>query len=211
MQTRARSGVVDRPDRLEPLGPERAAAWISRAFHPFAVPLPVLVYVLHETGSPWPAALGWTLLCVGIVIVPSLALLVHERRKRADGDWFVTVREERRSLYALGSASLFVLLALLVAAGAPRLLVAALVGAASANAIAMILNRRIKVSVHAGACAGSAVLLGSVAPFGGLALSLATLAVGWARIRLGHHTLVEVLLGAAITPVCVGAAIAAIG
>ena len=188
------------------MSPERGrsfAVWISRAFHPFLVPLPVLAFSLHAAGTAWAASLGWTLLCVAVVVLPSLALLAIERLRRGDGDWFVTVREQRRGLYALGAACLLLLMGILVLSGAPRLLVASLAGAIAANAIGALLNRVTKVSVHTGAMAGSAVLLGHVAPSGGAALSALTLLVAWARLRLGHHTLQEVALGGIVAPSCV--------
>lgn len=188
---------------MSPEGRRSLAVWISRAFHPFLVPLPVLALSLHVGGSPWPAALGWTLLCVAVVVLPSLALLALERRRRGDGDWFVTVREQRRGLYALGAVCLVLLMAILLVAGAPRLLLASLAGAIAANAIGAALNRVVKVSVHVGASAGSAVLLGHVAPPGGAVLALATLVVAWARLHLGHHTAGEVALGGLVAPVCV--------
>jgi membrane-associated phospholipid phosphatase len=179
------------------------AIWVSRLFHPFVVPLPVLVVALVLSGCSWRAALGWTLLCVGVVIVPSVLLLVLERRRRGDGDWFVTVREQRRSLYALGGLCLLVLLGILLLAGAPRLLLASLAAGVVANAIGALLNRVTKVSVHAGAIAGSAVLLAYALPAAGALLGLAALLVAWARVRLEHHTPSQVLLGAGITASCV--------
>lgn len=179
------------------------AVWISRLYHPFVVPLPVLVVALHLAGSSWHASLGWTLLCVAIVLLPTTTLLAIERHRRGDGDWFVTVREQRRSLYALGGVCLLVLLGVLLALGAPRLLLASLAGAIVANGIGAVLNRVTKVSVHAGAAAGSAVLLAWVAPAAGAVLGLATLAVAWARVRLAHHTPLQVALGAGITASCV--------
>lgn len=191
-----------------PRGPSFAAAvWISRLFHPFAVPIPVLLAALRLSGDSWHAAISWTLVCVVVGIAPSLLLLVVERRRRGDGDWFVTVREQRRSLYLLGGGCLALLLAILLVAGGPRLLLAGLVGAIASNAIGAGLNRVTKVSVHAGASAGSAVFLAHQAPVAGAALGLATVAVAWARVHLAHHTPAQVLAGAGVAAGCVGLAL----
>jgi hypothetical protein len=187
------------------------AVWISRVFHPFLVPVPTLVAALRLLGAGWREALGWTALCVAVAIVPPTTLLVRQRLRRGDGDWYVTVREERRALYALGGACLVVLLVLLRATGAPALLVACLVAAIVANAIGALLNRVTKVSVHAGSAAGCATLLGWLAPAAAPLLAAGVALVGWARLRLGHHTPAQVMLGAGITAACIGAALAWVG
>jgi hypothetical protein len=184
------------------------AVWVSRLFHPFVVPVPTLLVALRLLGLGWREAAGWTALCVAVAIVPPTALLVAQRVRRGDGDWYVTVREERRALYALGGACLVALLVLLRAAGAPALLVACLVASIAANAIGAALNRLTKVSVHAGSAAGCATLLGWLAPAAAPALAAAVALVGWARLRLGHHTPAQVALGAGVTAACIGAALA---
>lgn len=158
---------------------------------------------LRLSGSPWRATLGWTALCVGVVILPSLALLAVERWQRGDGDWFVTVREQRRGLYALGGACLLTLLGLLLFLDAPRILLAGLAGGIAANTLGALLNRVSKVSVHTGAVAGSAVLLAHVAPVPGALLGACTLLVAFARVRLGHHTPAQVATGAGVSAACV--------
>lgn len=184
------------------------AVWVSRVFHPFVVPVPTLLVALHLLGVGWREALGWTALCIGVAIVPPTLLLVAQRLRRGDGDWYVTVREERRGLYAIGGACLVVLLVLLRTQGAPSLLVACLVAAIVANAIGAALNRITKVSVHAGSAAGCATLLGWLVPALAPLLAAAVALVGWARLRLGHHTPAQVALGAGITAACVGLALA---
>lgn len=184
------------------------AVWVSRVFHPFVVPVPTLLVALRLLGVGWREAFAWTALCIAVAIVPPTVLLVAQRVRRGDGDWYVTVREERRSLYALGGACLVALLALLWAGGAPRVLVACLVAAIVANAIGAGLNRVTKVSVHAGSAAGCATLLAWLAPALAPLLAATVALVGWARLRLGHHTLEQVALGAGITAACIGLALA---
>ncbi len=197
------------PPPSGPPGP--LAVWVSRVFHPFVVPLPVLVAALRLSGSSWHAALGWTLVCVGGVILPSVALLVRERRRSGDGDWFVTAREQRRGLYGLGIACLLALLPIAHLLGAPRLLVASLVSALVATVLGAVLNRVTKPSVHVGASAGSAVLLSHAAPLAGAALGLAALGVAWSRIRLAHHTPLQVALGGGIGAGCAALALRLLG
>lgn len=183
------------------------AVWTSRLLHPFLVPVPTLLAALRLLGAGWREALAWTALCVGVAIVPPALLLVAQRLRRGDGDWYVTVREERRSLYALGGVCLVALLALLRWLAAPTLLVTCLVAAIAAHAIGAALNRVTKVSVHAGAAAGCATLLAGLAPAATPALAAGVALVGWARLRLGHHTAPQVALGAGVTAACIGLAL----
>jgi membrane-associated phospholipid phosphatase len=135
------------------------------------------------------------------------ALLVIQRLRAGDRDWYVTVREERRHLYTLGGACLLVLFAVLWWSGAPALLRACLVGGIVANAIGATLNRVTKPSVHAGSAAGCAVLLGHLAPAATPVLLALVAAVSWARLRLAHHTPGQIALGAGITALCVEASL----
>lgn len=184
----------------------RVALWVSRLCHPFVVPVPTLVAALRLQGIGWRETLGWTALSVAVVIVSPTLLLIAQRRH--DGDWYVTVREHRRSLYALGAGCLVALLLLLRLGGAPSLMLVCLLAAIAANAIGMSLNRVTKVSVHAGAAAGCSTLLGWLVPAATGPLAAFVGLVGWARVRLGHHTLAQVVLGASITASCVGVALA---
>jgi len=52
------------------------AVWVSRLFHPFVVPVPMLVVALLLLGVGWREAFAWTALCVGVAIVPPTVLLV---------------------------------------------------------------------------------------------------------------------------------------
>lgn len=178
------------------------AVWTSRLFHPFVVPIPTLVAALRLGGASSADTAWWTSLCVAIGVAPVTVWLVADRVRRGDGDWYVTVREQRHGLYALGGACLVALLGVLVATGAPRILTASLVGAVAATTIGALLNRRTKPSVHAGAAAGCAVLLAHVAPSATVAGAAALALVAWARLRLAHHTPAQIALGAIVSGGC---------
>ena len=184
------------------------ATWVSRLSHPFLVPVPALVAALRLDGVAWTTALAWTALCVAVGIVPPTLLLLAQRLRRGDGDWYVTVREQRVGLYALGIACLAALLAIARVAGAPRLLVPALLAALVAAAIGALVNRRTKISVHVGAATGCAVLLAHGAPRAAAPLAALVVLVAWSRLRLGQHTPSQVLLGAAIAAACITTSLA---
>jgi putative transposase len=172
------------------------------------VPIPTLIAALRLDGVPWSAALLWSAVCIGVGIVPPTLLLVVQRRRRGDRDWYVTVREQRFGLYGLGLACLAALIAVARFGGAPRLLLPCLVAALAATAIGAALNRVTKVSVHVGTATGCAMLLAHLAPTATLPLTAAVALVAWARLKLSHHTPVQVLLGAAVAVSCMAASLA---
>lgn len=185
-----------------------AAEWISRVFHPFLIPVPALVLTLVLDGESLAMTLGWAAICVGIAILPPAALLVVQRRRRGDRDWYVTVREERSGLYGLGIVCIATLLAVAWLGRAPALLLPSLGAALAAAASGAALNRHTKVSVHVGVATGCAILLGHVAPGAWPTLAAGVAAVAWSRLRLGHHTPSQVVLGGVVSAVCLGAALA---
>jgi membrane-associated phospholipid phosphatase len=189
----------------------RLAAFVSRISHPFLVPVPTLVAALRLDGVGWGAAIGWSLVCITVGIVPPTLLLIVQRRRHGDRDWYVTVREQRFGLYALGLSCLAALIALARFGDAPRLLLPCLVAALAATAIGAALNRATKVSVHVGAATGCALLLAHLAPHAALPLVAAVALVAWSRLRLAHHTPSQVLLGGAVAATCMIASLAAFG
>jgi membrane-associated phospholipid phosphatase len=185
-----------------------AARWISRLSHPFLVPIPTLLAALRLSGEPWGRSFAWAAFCIGIGILPPTILLVAQRRCRDDRDWYVTVREQRFGLYGVGLACIAVLLATAIHWRAPRLLVPALLAALVATAVGALLNRVTKVSVHTGVATGCAVLLAHVEPRLAFAAAAAVALVAWSRLRLGHHTPLQVALGAAVAAASLTATLA---
>lgn len=183
------------------------ANWISRLSHPFLVPIPTLLAALRLDGEPWSRALAWAGICIAIGILPPTLLLIAQRRRHGDRDWYVTVREQRFGLYGLGLCCIAALLALATFGGAPRLLVPALVAALVATGTGALLNRLTKVSVHVGVATGCAVLLAHVAPRLAFAALAAVALVAWSRLRLGHHTPAQVALGSVISAAALVAAL----
>jgi hypothetical protein len=173
------------------------------------VPIPTLVAALRLDGVSWSAALQWSAICIAVGILPPTLLLIVQRRRRGDRDWYVTVREQRFGLYGLGLVCLAALLALARFGGAPRLLLPCLVAALAATAIGAVLNRVTKVSIHVGAATGCAMLIAHLAPSVTLPLTAAVALVAWARLKLSHHTPMQVLLGAVVAASCMAASLAA--
>jgi membrane-associated phospholipid phosphatase len=118
-------------------------------------------------------------------------------------DASVSVREQRTSIYAVGGTCLVILLAVLIIGKAPVVIIACLVSAVLATALGYGINRYTKLSLHSAAMAGCTAVLLWTAPLIGVVMAIFAPLVGWARIRLKHHTPVQILIGWMVSMICV--------
>ncbi|WP_327085317.1 hypothetical protein OIE66_23490 [Nonomuraea sp. NBC_01738] len=159
------------------------------------------------TGAAW--GLFASVLCGG---VPAAVIAAGVRSGRLDSHHIVD-RARRTGPLLSAVAAVVLALVLLIALGAPTLLVATVTAMLAALAVTVPITLRWKISFHAAVCAGTAVVLAHVLPpaptalFGGLVLAL----VCWARVRLAHHTLGQVLAGAMVGMLTTWGTLAAFG
>lgn len=188
------------PGIVEPSSQDRLARIVSNVFHPFLVSVVTLVLVIYLDGATLWEAIKWTALGFAIVIVPlSLYLSVNVRRGQYS-DWSISIREQRQSIYILAGVCFVILVLTFIWAGAPAIALACLYAALATVVIAAMINRMVtKISLHSVAITGCAAALFWVSPPLGLFLALGALAVGWSRMRLKHHTVVQVLLAWVVT------------
>lgn len=184
------SGVVEASSQ------DRLARLVSNVFHPFLVSVVTLVLVIYLDGATLWEAIKWTAVGFGIVIVPLTLFLIVNVRRGHYSDWSISIREQRHSIYILAGICFVILVLTFIRAGAPAISLACLYAALTTVVIAAVINRTVtKISLHSVAMAGCAAALFWVSPPLGLFLALGALAVGWARMRLKHHTVAQVLLG----------------
>ncbi|MEN4011371.1 MAG: hypothetical protein ROW48_05015 [Bellilinea sp.] len=182
---------------------DRMAEIISYIFHPLVIVIPTLVIAMVSLGSTLGQAIFWTVLSVAIVNLPMALLLFWGVRSGKYSDASVSIREQRTSIYAVGGACLVILLAVLIIGNAPVVIIACLVSAVIATALGYWINRYTKLSLHSAAMAGCTAVLLWTAPLIGVAMAIFTPPVGWARIRLKHHTPVQILIGWTVSMICV--------
>ncbi len=183
---------------------DRFAKAVSLVFHPFVVVIPTIVIAMLTQGNTFWHFILWTLLAIGVVILPACVLIFWGVRSGRYSDSSVSIREQHSSIYALGGTLLVLLLVIIVSGKAPLILIACIVSAVLATLIGSLINQRFtKLSLHSAGMAGCAtVLLLTASALGVLTVVFAPL-VGWARIRLKHHTPVQILLGWVISSICV--------
>ena len=182
---------------------DRMAEIISYVLHPLLIVIPTLVIAMVRLGSTVWEAIFWTFLSIVIVNLPMALLLFWGVRSGKYSDASVSIREQRTSIYAVGGTCLVILLAVLIIGKAPVVISACLVSAVLATALGYWINRYTKLSLHSAAMAGCTAVLLWTAPLIGLVMAIFAPLVGWARIRLKHHTPVQILIGWMVSMICV--------
>lgn len=177
----------------EPL-PERGAYCLARAvsvvLHPFAV---FALLTLRTVQLLAPQATPHALIGVAAAIVVTWLFVIQRRRSGRWGTVDASHRSERPLLYA-------VLLGVLAicwwwmreraAALAPGI-----AAVAAMLVVAALCNRWIKLSLHMASMAFAAVSLSALSPSWALAGAVLLPLLGWARVRMARHTLMEVIGG----------------
>lgn len=129
------------------------------------------------------------------MLVPWAALEVM-RRKGIVSDVHVTRREQRRPVFAAAAVSVVAGIAVLVVAGAPRVVLVESLSILVGLVVVASLNLRWKVSVHATMAAYAACRLAPFIPTVGIPLAtFFVVLVAWSRLRPREHTPDQVLLG----------------
>lgn len=182
---------------------DKLADVVSYVFHPLLVVIPTLVIAMVRLGSTLGQAIFWTVLSIVIVNLPMAILLFWGVRSGKYSDASVSIREQRTSIYAVGGVCLVILLAVLILGKAPVVIIACLISAVIATAIGYWVNRYTKLSLHSAAMAGCTAVLLWTAPLIGVIMGVFAPLVGWARIRLKHHTPVQILIGWMVSVICV--------
>ena len=171
-----------------------------------AVLIVVLVIAAAWRGATTPAQAWIAGAAVGVAAgsaVP-IAYIAHGVRRGRLTDHHVRERAQRRLPLAVALVSGTIGTIALAAAGAREVAAVGVAGMGSlAVAIAITMGLRWKVSIHAIVAATTAALLTAMfGPWLALTWPVALL-IGWSRVRLGDHTVGQVLAGGAI-----GAAVA---
>lgn len=127
-------------------------------------------------------------------------LQVHRGRLT---DHHVRMRQQRPLPLLVALLSILLGFGLLTWLGAPREILALIAGMAVGAIVCFLITLFWKLSIHTGTVAATSIILAIV--FGPVLLlaTLLAVAVGWARVQLGVHTLAQVIGGG-----CIGAAVA---
>jgi membrane-associated phospholipid phosphatase len=170
---------------------------ISQVFHPtingFAA-----FFLVGAAAPDLPSirsGLTWAAICIATIIVPP-ALYFYVRLFRGDfSDDDVSRRSERTGLYIAALLSTLVGSMILYQFDVPFVFLRLVLAAVAVTLVCMMINFRWKISVHSASIATLSMLATLFLQTAGIIFWLCAIAVGWARIRTGNHTLMQVLAG----------------
>jgi hypothetical protein len=195
---------MPRDDMSDPVPHNRSRLgyWLGFVFHPFTVFVPALLIVLKDT-DPVETA-GWVAFIAVIILVPTLILIRLARRRER----YTYQRGMRRPLYLVFWVNMVLCVILAVILDAPQRLVFALLALCVWGPLQYLVNARLtKISAHVGVISGIFTALFVMGDLNSLPLVAGAvgiiLATAWARVVTGHHTPLQVCLGAAVSVVAV--------
>jgi len=170
---------------------------VSQIFHPIVngIAAFALVGLVAPEIPSARTGLLWALACMVTIITPTAVFFYARLLSGAYSDDDVSRRDQRTGLYLMSIVSTVVGSAVLYWAGLPPIFLRLLVVGIAVIGICMLINFAWKISVHS----ASIGTLASLATFylreWGLILWACAAVVGWARVRTGNHTLMQVLAG----------------
>ena len=168
---------------------------ISQVFHPILINILTFVVVGYYGLANPAAGLAWSGLCVLVAVLPPTLFYIVRRRQGAYGDEDVSIRQQRNELYLVGFVWTLIATVILAAVGLPRPYIALMIMVLALGLIGGVINLFWKISVHAASIAALATVALLYSRNLGIALWVCALAVGWARVRTGNHTPLQVLAG----------------
>jgi hypothetical protein len=174
----------------------RIARAITEVFAPWVLIIVLFLTVGWHTGHV--RGLVWGLAgAVCASLAPMAVILVSVIRRRVS-DHHLTTREHRKGPLLIALVLVIVGIAGLVAAGAPRDVIAVEAAMLAGLLVMIPITRVWKISFHSGVSAGAVAILTIVyGPWLLLALPAVVL-IGWSRVHLTHHTPAQVIAGAPV-------------
>jgi hypothetical protein len=177
---------------MEPYRLDKLASLISHALNPSMVGLGVFAGLTWMDMGAWPAGTAGVFL---FSILPG-TILFRLRRTGYIDQLYPNDGYQRGRLLLLGATCYFLGSIVLLLVSAPALMVGAGCAFCCNTLLVWLINRKWKISIHATGVGGALLILFLAG--GTVLLSLApTLPLlAWARLRLGSHTLAQVMAGA---------------
>lgn len=173
------------------------ARLLSFLANPITLSFPVSSLAVIKDTHNVREALGWTLLsAVFLALIP--LFIWGGVKKGVFQDFDLSRREERPLFYLFVGIVGFAYFGTIVFLHGPTTLLILGTGGALGLLLFSLVNRRIKASLHVFAVSASAIILGLLYGEWGLGALFSIPLVAWARIKTGHHTFPETLIGAVL-------------
>ena len=182
---------------------KQLAKLTSNILNPYLVSLVVIILLSLESAPSLSDAIKWSLILVGVTIMPVFSVIVYLAHKEKLEGIFIVARRQRNKFYLLASICAVASFLILLLGDAPLVLIATFVAALSAIIVFMSINLLWKISLHTAFAAGSVtvltILYGAV---GALTIMLVP-PIAWARIELNQHSLAQAIAGALLAALIV--------
>ena len=181
------------------------ARTVSTVCNPFVVPLVLFVLLCAATAQNVSQFWGRLLVCAAFTSIGPMLFLFWLYASERISDLDMSVREERRKVFAI--FIIFYLLGTLTLwwIKAPAILIASMAGYTAAGIVVQQITRYWKISTHALGITAPIVALTYLPHYGAAPLPFLVLIplVGWSRVYLKAHTVLQVLAGVALGAVSV--------
>jgi membrane-associated phospholipid phosphatase len=165
----------------------------------------LLAVVAWHSAPTTPEAIVWGSIAIVFASLIPIAYVLRGVRRRRFTDHHVRERQQRPVPLLVGIVSVVVGVAVLNLFGAPRMLIALIEAMLVGLVVSLAVTLFWKISIHVAVVSGSVVVLALV--FGPVALIAIPIvaAVAWARVQVGDHTSLQVVVGAAVGALVAGA------
>jgi membrane-associated phospholipid phosphatase len=189
----------------------RIGRWLSQIFHPITngiLSFLIVGALADDFASRRLAGIGWALTAIALLILPPTLYFYFRLFRGHYSDDDISHRHQRTGLYIFSLGSVVLASLALYSLSVPTVFLRLIGASLGILVLCMLINFVWKVSVHSASIATLATLSAVYRPWLGLVFWLAAIALGWARIRTGNHTLGQVMAGWAIA---VGSILLALG
>jgi membrane-associated phospholipid phosphatase len=176
----------------------RLARIVTEATAPAVVCILLIIAVTGAAASHAHSAWAWGAATAVLVAALPLGHVLWGVRRGHWRDYHVAERAKRGKPLLFALASTLTCLAILWWGNAPLSLVALVVAMVSGLAVATLITRFWKISLHTAVATGALVVL--LMTFGPRLVVLvpALVLIAWSRVQLGDHTPAQVVAGAAV-------------
>ena len=168
----------------------------TNVLNPFLLSLLILVLLAMESTSSTDDAIKWSLIGLALSVFPVFTVVVYLVSKKKIDGIFINPRRQRHRIYLLAILCAIIGYFVLVALGAPQLLVTTFITGLVAVIVFMIINLFWKISLHTAFITASVTVLIIVYGTGAAWTVLFVPLVAWARIEMRLHTPAQVFCGA---------------
>lgn len=176
----------------------RVGRWLSQVFHPITNGICSFLVVgalADEFAEGRLRGVGWALASIALLVLPPTIYFYFRLFRGHYSDDDISDRGQRNGLYFFSLGSVLLATVALYALSVPTIFLRLIGASIGILVLCMLINFVWKVSVHSASIATLATLSTVLRPWLGLMLWIAAIALGWARIRTGNHTVAQVIAG----------------